>query len=253
MSFSALMYHELRTETTLNAHDPSPIKVKQNYDDQLPAVLFCSLKNFDSQMAYLYELNYHTLTLDEIKNFYYKDVALPEKSVLLSFDDCYQSLYHYAYPILRKYGFSAVAFVVTGWLNNESTTFDPTQSICLSEDELRQMSDVFDYANHTDLFHTRSSIDSNKLMTSSHADFTADLERCNQNSLITAKDAFAYPFGLFNDTNVETLKANGFKLAFTSDGGVNLATTDPLRLNRFVIPHFMALESFKEILRHSSH
>ena len=248
MSFSALMYHEIRTDETLNVDQPSPIKVRQTYEDQLPSVLFVRLKQFESQMAYLYEMDYHTLTLEEINNFYYKQIPLPGKSVLLTFDDCYQSIQHYAYPILKKYGFNAVAFVVTGWLNNASIDFDPTQSICLSEEALKQMSDVFDYANHTDQFHTRLNMNTNILMTSSHEDFAADLDLCNQKDIITAKDVFAYPFGLFNDANVDTLKSNGFKLAFTSAGGVNLATTDPLLLNRFVVPHFMALESFKEII-----
>lgn len=250
MCFSTLMYHEIRTEQALNADHASPIKVHQNYNDQLPAVLFVTLENFEAQMAYLNEMDYHTLTLEEIKNFYFENAALPERSILLSFDDCYQSMYHYAYPILKKYGFSAVAFVVTGWLNTASSAFDPKQSICLSEDELHLMSDVFEYANHTDLFHTRSSFDSNKLMESNHESLLADLEQCNQNDLITAKDVFAYPFGLFNDNNVDTLKKGSFKLAFTSAGGMNYTTTDPLLLNRFVVPYFMDFDSFKEMLSH---
>ena len=248
MSFSTLMYHEIRTNEALEPDSPSPIKVDQNYDDQLPAVLFVTLNNFEAQMAYLNNMNFHTLTLKEINDFYYMNSALPEKCVLISFDDCYQSLHHYAYPILKKYGFSAVAFVVTGWLNTESSAFDPKQSICLSEEEISQMSDVFEYANHTDTFHTRSSLTSNKLMETTQEAFADDLDSCNQHKLITAKDVFAYPFGLYNEANVETLKNQGFKLAFTSVGGVNLHSTNPLLLNRFVVPYFMAIDKFKEIL-----
>lgn len=248
MSFSALMYHELRSASSLNPNQPSPIKVRQDYEDQLPAVLFVTVENFESQMAYLYEMGYHTLSLDEIKAYYYEGMPLPDRSVLLSFDDCYQSIYHHAYPILKKYGFQGVVFVVTGWVNKAPMPFDPSQSVCLSETELQSMSDVFDYANHTALFHTRTSLTSNKLTASSQEAFAADLDLCNQYDLISAKDVFAYPFGLFNDGNVETLKSKAFKLGFTSEGGANLATTNPLLLKRYVVPHFMPLDSFKEIV-----
>ncbi len=58
--------------------------------------------------------NYHTLTLAEVKDFYFQQQPLPEKSVL-TFDDCYQSMKEYAYPLLKEAGFKATAFVVTGW------------------------------------------------------------------------------------------------------------------------------------------
>lgn len=248
MSFSTLMYHEIRDEADLNPDAPSPIKVHQDYHDLLPKVLFVTLKNFETQMTYLKDHGYHTLSLEEVTDFYYKNKSLPDKSVLLTFDDCYQSLYHYAYPILQKHGFKAVAFVTTGWLNGEAAPFDPSQSICLSANELDLMSDVFDFANHTDLFHTRTSLESTVLMTSDDLAFAQDLDRCNNHPVIHAQEVFAYPFGLYTTKNVETLKAKGFKLAFTSAGGRNVSTTDPLLLNRNVVPHFMPLDGFIGIL-----
>lgn len=229
MSFSTLMYHEIRTEETLNAGCPSHIQVNQDYDDQLPKVLFVTLKKFEAQMAYLRDMNFHTLTLEEVKNFYYEDITLPTNSVLLTFDDCYQSVYHYAYPILKKYGFHAVAFVVTAWLNKNALAFDPNNSICLSEEALLTMSYIFEYANHTDTFHTRTGVDTSKLMTASSEDF-------------------AYPFGLYDNKAVATLKSMNFKLAFTTLAGKNLSSTDPLLLHRFAIPHFMPLDNFKELI-----
>lgn len=248
MSFTTLMYHEIREISKLPHEQPSPIKVRQNYKDNLPSPLFVSLENFNQQMAYLHENRYHTLTLAQVIDYYYNGIELPEKSVLLTFDDCYQSIARYAYPILRKYNFKATAFVVTGWLNVNREPFDPERSVCLTEEELVPMADVFEYANHTDLFHTRTGMTTSIMMEASDLELSEDLDRCNSNPLIQATNVFAYPFGLYADRNLELLRSKGFQLAFTSDNGRNDINTAPLLLKRNAIPYFMTLEAYKKLL-----
>ncbi|TCL56250.1 peptidoglycan/xylan/chitin deacetylase (PgdA/CDA1 family) [Kineothrix alysoides] len=248
MSFTALVYHEIREGTMFSPEQTHPIEVRQDYEDNLPSPLFITLENFVMQMEYLYENGYHTLTLEEVRNYYYDKATLPDKSVLLTFDDCYQSIARYAYPLLKKYGFHGVVFVVTGWLNSEKISFMPEKSVCLTQHELEEMAGVFEYANHTDLFHTRSSAAVGRMMEADDLEFSEDLDRCNAQSIVNAKDTFAYPFSLFEDRNVSLLKSKGFLLAFTTNNGPNTQETDPLLLNRMVVPYFMDLAAFKEIL-----
>lgn len=248
MSFAVLMYHEIREQSMLHPEHPSPIKVRQDYEDNLPSVLFVTLENFRDQMAYLYDNKYHTLTLSEVIDYYYKDVTIPEKSVLLTFDDCYQSIARYAYPILKEYRFHATAFVVTGWLNQSEEPFHPEKSVCLSEETLTAMTDVFEYANHSDLFHTRRDETTSAMMLADDRAFSDDLDTCNSSRVLKAKDVFAYPFGLYTERNVELLRSKGFKLAFTSTPGRNEESTDPLLLYRNAIPFFMELQTFRDII-----
>jgi peptidoglycan/xylan/chitin deacetylase (PgdA/CDA1 family) len=248
MSFAVLMYHEIRESRMLRAEQPSPIEVRQDYEDLLPAPLFVTLENFCEQMEYLYENGYRTLTLAEVINYYYRGTEMSEKSVLLTFDDCFQSIRQYAYPVLKKYGFHAAAFVVTGWLNTERKPFNPDKSVCLTAQDLEEMADVFEYANHTDLFHSRTSTTVSKIMEVSDREFSEDLDRCNAAPIVGAKDAFAYPFGLYAERNVVLLRSKGFRLAFTSGSGRNDRNTDPLLLKRNAIPYFMELETFRGIL-----
>ena len=248
MSFATLVYHEIRESTMFHPDLSHPIEVKQDYEDNLPAPLFVTLENFTIQMEYLYENQYHTLTLEELRNYYYNQGTLPAKSVLLTFDDCYQSIAQYAYPLLKKYGFHGVAFVVTGWLNNETSVFQPDKSVCLTQKDLEEMKDVFEYANHSDLFHTRSSAQTSRMMEASNLEFSKDLDQCNSNPIIQARDTFAYPFGLYNEQNAAVLKEKGFRLAFTTKGGLNNRDCDPLFLNRTVIPYFMDLAAFQNTL-----
>lgn len=199
MSFSTLMYHEIRKEKEFNPESPSSIDVGQNYDDILPSPLFVTLEHFETQMSYLHEQNYHTLTLDEVKE-YYQGKPIPAKSVLLTFDDCFQSVKEYAYPLLKKYGFHAVAFVVTSWLHDTAKDYNPEKSICMTKEDLADISDVFEYANHTDSFHQRTNDTTSMMMEASDEQFSNNLNICNE--YVQVKDVFAYPFGLFNDRNV---------------------------------------------------
>jgi peptidoglycan/xylan/chitin deacetylase (PgdA/CDA1 family) len=248
MSFTTLMYHEIREKETFHPEQPSHIDVRQAYDDVLPPPLFITLENFREQMAYLYENNYHTLTLSEIKDYYYNHKRIPEHSVLLTFDDCYQSIKKYAYPLLQKYHFHAVAFVVTGWLHSSPKEFNPDKSVCMTVDDLLEMNDVFEYANHTDLFHTRTNNTIGAIMSSNDEEFSGDLDSCSENSIIQAKDVFAYPFGFYIDRNVALLRKKGFQLAFTSEDGKNDEATDPLLLKRNAIPYFIDINTFQKIV-----
>ncbi|MBD8069094.1 polysaccharide deacetylase family protein [Bacillus sp. PS06] len=247
MSFSALMYHELREPGEFNPNHPSHIDVKQDYDDILPSPLFTTVEQFEEQMAYLHNHQYHTLSLDEVKAYYYQGESIPEKSVLLTFDDCFQSMKKYAYPILKKYDMHAVAFVVSGWLHEKDQEFNPDMSICLTKQDLVEMDDVFEYANHTDSFHQRTNEATSLMMEASDEAFSHDLDICNQ--VVSVKDVFAYPFGLFEERNVTLLRKKGFQLAFTCEKGHNSSFTDPLLLKRNTVTYFLNLEGFKRIIK----
>lgn len=246
MNFTTLVYHEIRKNTEFNPENQSSIDVKQNYDDILPSPLFVTLEQFEEQMKYLHNENYHTLTLDEVKGYYYSGKDIPEKSILLTFDDCYQSMKKYAYPVLKEYGFHAVSFVVTSWLHNEKKVFNSAKSVCLTKEDLAEMNDVFEYANHTDSFHQRTDQKTSMMMSTTDEEFAMDLDKCNE--YVQVKDVFAYPFGLFNDRNVNLLKEKGFKLAFTTETGQNTKELEPLRLRRNVVPYFIDLDAFKKIV-----
>lgn len=248
MSFTTLVYHEIREGEMFDPDQIHSLEINQEYEDCLPSPLFITLENFHAQMEYLYKENFHTLTLNEIINYYYKGEDLPPKSVLLTFDDCYQSMKQYAYPLLKKYHFNAVSFVVTGWLNPSSKAFLPEKSVCLTTKDLEEMSDIFEYANHTDLFHTRTSQATSRMMEVSDEEFEKDLSRCNANPIVQIKNVFAYPFGLYEERNCRLLLNKGFLLAFTTKSAKNEKQTNPLLLNRSVIPFFMDMDVFRKIV-----
>lgn len=75
---------------------------------------------FREQMAYLKRAGYRPLSLREVAAIAAGRGRLPDKPVLLTFDDGLQSFRRTALPILDEYGYPAVLSVVTGWLDGEN-------------------------------------------------------------------------------------------------------------------------------------
>jgi peptidoglycan/xylan/chitin deacetylase (PgdA/CDA1 family) len=195
-------------------------------------------------MQYLYEEGYVTLSLKDVIDFYYNDKVLPQKSVLLTFDDMYKSVLLNAYPILKKYNFHAVGFMVKDWIFDKVQNNLNNKSVCLSMEELDQMRDVFEYANHTKALHTKK--DNITALYSVDKDtFIKDIKECEE--YVDTKHVFAYPFGFYSEENIEWLKEIGFSLAFTTQGGINTKETNTYKLHRNGVLLDYDLEKFKNI------
>jgi peptidoglycan/xylan/chitin deacetylase (PgdA/CDA1 family) len=223
-----LAYHHLLLEKDMNSN---------------PAII--SVENFDNQMRYLKKNGYNTITLDMLNNFLKYNAVLPPKSVLITFDDGYQSNYVYAYPILKNYNYNAAVFVVTKNIPMETQQFSVDRLSHMSLEEIYASTDVFEFACHT---HDMHKLDDNKrgqLVTSSREDILKDLQLSK--SIINTK-YFAYPFGQYNSISEEALRDAGFELAFTVKRGVVSRQSDRLHLNRIPIFNSTTLEDFARIL-----
>jgi peptidoglycan/xylan/chitin deacetylase (PgdA/CDA1 family) len=242
--FNVLMYHEVIKREDFDINNFSHIKVKQNYDDVLPNILFVYLDEFEKQIKYLYDNGYKTLKLQDVINYYYNNMVLPDKSVLLTFDDMYKSIYKYAYPILKKYNFNAVGFVVLDWLFDEEQEYSSSASVCMSKGELDRLRDVFEFSNHTKSLHTRSSEQTTVQIVDKQC-LIDDIKECE--AFVNAKGAFAYPFGGYNIDVINILKELDFKLGFTSKPGLNNLKTNPFELHRNGVLINIEIDKFVQI------
>lgn len=81
-------------------------------------------ENFEAQMQYLKDNGYHPVTMKQLTDSYRNGTGLPSKAVVLTFDDGWKNQYTYAYPILRKFGYSATFFIITKVRGGSYMTWD---------------------------------------------------------------------------------------------------------------------------------
>src|SRR4030095_13915199 len=71
---------------------------------------------FREQMLFLKAKGYRVISLREFVEFTRLGRQLPQRSVVLTFDDGYKSFRQYAYPVLKELGFPATLFVYTDYV-----------------------------------------------------------------------------------------------------------------------------------------
>jgi peptidoglycan/xylan/chitin deacetylase (PgdA/CDA1 family) len=156
---------------------------------------------FKSQMKMLADSGYHTILPDQLYNYLAYGAKLPEKPIMLTFDDTKLDQWTVAIPELKKYGFKGVFFIMTVSLGRPNY---------LSKDQVKQMSD----AGHVIGSHT---YDHQNVKKYQGEDWVTQIEKPTKTlQEITGKDIkyFAYPFGLWNKEAIPELKKRGFSSAY---------------------------------------
>lgn len=182
-----LNYHEVED----NAHNP----------------LALSVKDFDEQMAYLHRNGYHAITPDELLSFVQHGTDLPDKPILITFDDGYRNVYTNAYPILMKYHYTAITFLITDEVGRNDWY--------LNWDQVKEMKDKgFVFGSHT-LSHV--------VLTQLSPEDAIDQLKKSKEGIEWRLDApakyFAYPTGAYNSQVCQLVQAAGYQAAFSIDFG----------------------------------
>ena len=76
----------------------------------------CTVKEFTDMMDAIEAEGRKVISLDELYDHLTTGKKVPDKSVVLTFDDNYQSFYDLAWPILKQHGFASAMFVHTGFV-----------------------------------------------------------------------------------------------------------------------------------------
>ena len=188
-------------------------------------------QEFDEQMAYLHDNGYTTISPDQLLDYIEFSKPLPENPILITFDDGYRDAYLEAYPILKKYNFTATIFLITDYVSNNSRY--------LTWEQVQEMHDNgFTFGSHT-LNHIPLSDSSNEYI---EYQLTKSREAIEWRLKEPVK-YFAYPGGFYNMATIQLLKQTGYRGAFTVILGRDKANSDSFALNR--IPIFQSTNTFR--------
>ncbi|OUS09643.1 hypothetical protein A9Q89_12805 [Gammaproteobacteria bacterium 53_120_T64] len=203
-----------------------------------------SAENFERQMRFLSEAGYQVIPLRKMRAILQGDSAIPPKAVVLTIDDGYRSVYTYAYPILKKYGFTATLFVYTDFIGG---------SAALSWQQIKTMRDsgVIDVESHTKTHSSLSFDTQGESLVEHRQRIAVEIDasaRTLKKHLGQVPTLLAYPYGDSSRHVVEHMLKSNYQLAVTVKRGANTAYADPLLLQRTMIYNNHTLRQFKKFL-----
>ena len=218
-----------------------------------------SPKVFEQDLQYLAENGYTTVTVADLIA-YTQGGQLPERPVMLTFDDGHLNNLTYVLPLLERYDMKAVISVVGRYCETYSQTPDPNPNYAyLTWDDLRALADTgrFEIQNHSyDMHDQGARKGSGKLPGESDEAYRQVLqqdvsrlqqileERCD-----IRPTAFTYPFGLIGEHEEEILREMGFRATLTCFERPNHITRDPdslFGLGRYNRPSGISTEAFMQ-------
>ncbi|WP_196591868.1 polysaccharide deacetylase family protein [Pectinatus frisingensis] len=191
--------------------------------------------DFDKQMAYLKNNDYNVITPDDLYENLEQGKELPPNPVLITFDDGYEDNYKNAYPILKKYGFTATVFVITSFLNKYPNY--------LTWDQCRELKENGFYIESHTVTHRSLTELTNEQIKDEIVQSKAALDKnLGQNTYY-----FAYPTGTYNLYIAQMLKDAGYRAAFTIKYGTAETSSNIFALER--IPIFHTADTFSSFYR----
>lgn len=199
--------------------------------DVLNHALSVSPQEFEEQMEYLHKNEYNTITPDQLMAYLKYGKQLPDKPIMITFDDGYLDNYTNAYPIMKKYDFTATIFVVTNLVGHDPRfmTWDQVR-------EMQQNGNVF--GSHTVNHQSLTNIGNEQVvneLSQSRDEITRQLGK--------PPKYFAYPTGTYNQKIEDIVRSTGYKAAFTIQYGQVGADSDLYALER--IPIFKGQKTFR--------
>jgi len=205
-----------------------PILTYHRFAEDCNSPLCMPAKTFELQVRYLKENGYHVITAQELYSFLGYRQGLPRKSVLITMDDGYRSVYNIAYPILKKYGYTATLFIYTDFVG--------VSKMAITWGQLKEMkTNGFTVGSHT-IYHSdlTKPKDGEK-----EQEYIARVktELYGSKQIIDKKlsqDTYflAYPFGYYDQQSIQIAREAGYKIAMSVKRGGNAFFANPLTLRR---------------------
>ncbi len=221
-----------------------------------------SPEQFEKDMLYLKENGYETISVNQLLNYVYKNEPLPEKPIMITFDDGHESFYEYIYPMLKQYNLKAVLSIVGSFTDTYTQNEDHNINYSyLTWQQINELADsgYVEIGNHTYDLH---SIDKGRKGCSKNNGenieqyrnmLTKDVMKLQDEILNytgTNTKVFTYPFGKYTKETKEIIKDLGFTAIFNCEEKINIIdknNTDFLySLGRFNRPNGISSQQFFE-------
>jgi len=195
---------------------------------------------FERQMAYLRQNRFQVITLRQFVDFLEFKGQVPEKAVVITFDDGWRSTYEIALPVLKRYGYPATLFVYTDLVGSgrKALSWAQVRSI--------EKSGVIDVQCHTKS-HRNLQMQPGEDMTGYFKALVQEMK--DSRELLRSKTGknctyLAYPYGAYNHLVTALAEEIGYRAAFTVRRGSNPFFVSNYRVLRSLVFGEDDLETF---------
>ena len=205
--------------------------------------LCVSTLQFAAQMAWLRQEGYRTVTYAEATRYVAERESLPERSIVLTFDDGYEDNFRFAYPVLQQCRFTGMFFIPTKFLKEagEGRLADDRP---MSLEQLKTLArDGHEIGAH--------SVSHKMLTCLAPEELQCEVRDCKvalEQGVGHSIDYFCYPAGDHNDAVKAAVRAAGYHGACTVKPGANHPGMDVFALRRTEIGGFDSLWDFQKKL-----
>jgi biofilm PGA synthesis lipoprotein PgaB len=257
--FTLLSYHEISEKS-----------------ETLDASYAVTPANFEAQVQWFIKNGYHFINVDAILKYRKNGKPLPDKAVLMTFDDGYASVYNNAFPIIKKYKVPVVIALVGSWLEAKETADFNGEMIArekfLSQPQLKEMvrSGLVEIASHTHSLHkgiignpqgnTQPAVRTRQwfAQTQKYED-EASYQKRVYNDLLRNNTflekytgqkprIIVWPYGHYNIEVRKIAEKLGMPIGLTLDDGSNTKTTPLWGLRRILVEQKMTLKELELIM-----
>lgn len=174
---------------------------------------------FEQQIVTFKDKGYMFITAGELGDYITGNGTIPEKPVLLTFDDGYRDLYTDVFPIIKKYQVRITVYMVSSFLDKPNYLF---------KWQLQEMvnSGLVELGAHT-VHHISLKEKSSKVDQDEITGSKKELEDIFHIPIVS----FAYPYGAYDEQAIRSVKQSGYKTAVTTMLGDIIDSKNP-----YVIP-----------------
>ncbi|NBD16531.1 MAG: polysaccharide deacetylase family protein [Cyanobacteria bacterium] len=200
---------------------------------------------FEQQLRYLREAGAYSITLEQWRKALVTKEPLPGKPVLITFDDGYLDFATYAWPLLKRYGFSATVFIVAdfvGQTNRWDSCFEYGEALPLLN--WRQIKELHDegveFGSHTLTHRPLTSLSPAEVLREG-----SQSREIIERELGVPITSFAYPYGDLDSVVQRLIGRCGYNIAVSCQQGFSSDQDRLLQLSRIEIEGTDPLQEFE--------
>jgi len=193
--------------------------------------------DFELQLRYLVNEGYHSISMQDLIMHIRQGTPLPEKPIVLTFDDGYKDAFTVAFPLLKKYGFTGTFFIFTQPLDKENRDYLSWQEVELMSAAGMEIGSHS--ASHPDL---RKQPDD--ALVAEIVDSKKEIESHIHKPVLS----FCYPANTYNSRVIQLVQEAGYWAAVTTQQGVEHTSDNRLLLRRIRVRGEAGLERFDAAL-----